>query len=318
MIISASRRTDIPALYAEWFINRLREGNLQVQNPFNSSKYSWIELAPDKIDAIVFWTKNPKPILKHLKDIDGMGYNYYFQFTLTGYPKSIEPSLPKLHDRLLSFKNLSTIIGPDKVIWRYDPIIISDITSEEYIIDNFKYLARELNKFTKRVVVSFADFYKKAKRNFTRIKKEQNITFYDINSELDHIYNISSNLSNIAKGYSLNIFSCAEKIDLSGCGISDGKCIDDDLIEYLFKKPMKFSKDKNQRKDCGCVQSKDVGQYNSCTHDCVYCYANSSKTYAQHNRSKHNPSSSTLIGNGMPYKGTQSKQLNLLQQIPVN
>lgn len=312
MIISASRRTDIPAFYAKWFINRLKEGYLLVQNPFNTKKYSKVELTPNKVDAIVFWTKNPKPIMQHLKEIDDMGYKYYFQFTLTGYPRIIEPSLPDLNERLSTFKDLSMKIGANKVIWRYDPILISDITNEKYTIDNFNKLTKELSKFTERVVISFADIYKKVTTNLDRITKEENIKFQDINLLPDHIHKISSQLSNIANDNSLRIFSCAEKIDLSSCGINPGKCIDDDLLKELFNMFLNISKDKNQRDECGCIQSRDIGQYNSCTHNCIYCYANINKNLARKNRSMHNPSSSTLIGNGVILPKDEDSQLNLL------
>lgn len=312
MIISASRRTDIPAFYAEWFMNRLREGFLFVQNPFNAHKLSRIELSPDKIDAIVFWTKNPKPLLKYLKEIDEMGYNYYFQFTLTGYPKQLEPSVPLIDEILSTFKQLSEQIGPQKVIWRYDPIIISDITDEKYILKNFENLTKILSNHTRRVVISFADFYKKVLRNIDKITNEQNINFYDINLRPDQIENISKFISSIAKEHSLDIFSCAEKLNLSHCGINHGKCIDDELISELFGIRFDISKDKNQRDECGCVQSKDIGQYNTCTHDCLYCYANNDKKLASKNKDSHDPSKPTLIGNGIPIEQGAKKQLSLI------
>jgi DNA repair photolyase len=315
MIISASRRTDIPAFYAEWFINRLREGFLLVQNPFNAHKYSKVDLSPDKVDAIVFWTKNPEPLLKYLDDIDDMGYKYYFQFTLTGYPREIEQSLPELHKLLSTFKNLSDKIGPEKVIWRYDPIIISDITDEEFAVQNFNRLADELYKYAKRVVISFADFYKKITKNFDKLTKNSDIHFYDINLKPEQIYDISYQISAIANERSMQIVSCAEKIDLSNCGIEHGKCIDDDLIEELFGISLSVGKDKHQRDECGCIQSKDIGQYNSCTHDCIYCYANNNKALARRNLAAHDPSSPTLIGSASVDASTEKKkkQLNLLK-----
>lgn len=314
MIISASRRTDIPAFYAEWFINRLRAGYLLVQNPFNAHKLSRIELSPDKVVAIVFWTKNPKPLLKYLKEIDNLGYRYYFQFTLTGYPRLIEPSLPPVIEILSTFKKLSEEIGAKKVIWRYDPIIISDITDEKFLVKNFENLARDLNKFTKRVVISFADFYKKVIKNLDRVQKASNIKFYDVNLAPEQIFRISKKIADIAKEYSLEILSCAEKIDLSSCGINHGKCIDDDLLKHLFSIALSAAKDKYQRDECGCVESRDIGQYNSCTHSCIYCYANYNKDLAKQNKMKHDPTSPTLVGNGAvpALTNKNKKQLELL------
>lgn len=247
MIISASRRTDIPAFYAEWFINRLRDGYLLVQNPFNTNMYSRVELSPDKVEAIVFWTKNPRPLMQYLKDIDRLGYKYYFQFTLTGYPKVIEPSLPSVETRINTFKELSDKVGPQKVIWRYDPIVISDITDEEFNLRNFEKLSAELHKYTKRSVISYADFYKKVLKNVEIVTKNTNVRFYDINSNTNQIYKMSSHLSNIAKENSLNIYSCAETIDLSKQGIEHGKCIDDKLIKEVFGLTLNIPKDKYQR-----------------------------------------------------------------------
>lgn len=293
-------------------MNRLRAGFLLVQNPFNAHKFSRVELAPDKIDAIVFWTKNPKPLLKHLKEIDAMGYKYYFQFTLTGYPNQIEPFVPHLNETLSTFKQLSEQIGARKVVWRFDPIVISDITDEKYILSNFEKLTKTLCNYTKRVVISYADFYKKVLKNIDKMTKEHNIKFYDINLTPDQIERISLNISNIAKEHSLEIFSCAEKLNLSHCGINHGKCIDDELISKLFGLRLDISKDKNQRDECGCVQSKDIGQYNTCTHVCLYCYANNDKTLASKNKDKHDPSKPTLIGNGIPISLVEKKQLSFL------
>lgn len=299
MIISASRRTDIPAFYAEWFMQRLRERYVLVQNPFNANTYSRIDLSPENVDAIVFWTKNPRPLLRYLSEIDNRGYGYYIQFTLTGYPKTIEPSLPELNEVISTFKELSDTIGRNKVIWRYDPVILSDITDMAFVVDNFEALAKTLSGFTGRVVISFADFYKKVTRNLERARKDSDIAFYDIHLRRDEIYNIASRISTIAHNYSLAIQSCAEKIDLSRCGINPGKCIDDGLLNALFGLSLHIAKDKYQRKECGCVESKDIGHYNSCTHDCIYCYANNDRKLARKNKARHDPSSPTLIGNAL-------------------
>ena len=298
MIISASRRTDIPAFYSDWFMNRIREGYLFVQNPFNAHKYSKVDLSPNAVDAIVFWTKNPQPMLKYLDELDGMGFNYYFQFTLTGYPSSIEPSVPPVEEVKASFKELSKRLGAERVVWRFDPIIISDITSENVILKNFKEISDELQEYTKRVMISFADFYKKVLKNLSNLEHEMNIKFYDISLSRDQVSRVSSNLAEIARKNSMQIFSCAEEYDLLEFGIEHGKCIDDGLINKLFGFALNAPKDKYQREACGCVQSQDIGQYNSCIHDCVYCYANFNKNMAHKNKMSHDPHSPFLLGNG--------------------
>jgi DNA repair photolyase len=315
MIISASRRTDIPAFYAEWFIKRIREGYLFVQNPRNAHKYTKVNLSKDAVDAIVFWTKNPYPILKHLDELSLLGYKFYFQFTLNGYPPVIESSVPQFDEIISIFKRLSSKIGAEKVIWRFDPIIISDITTEEYIIKNFERIAGLLRNHTNKVVISFADFYKKVTKNFDKVKHETGIEFYDVNLNIEQINRISTLLAQIAQNNSMQIFSCSEEYDLSRFGIQHGKCIDDDLLKQLFGVVLKTSKDKSQRDACGCVQSQDIGQYNSCIHDCVYCYANFNKHVSHRNKTMHDPNSPFLIGEGKPKeiekikKGEQMKLL---------
>ncbi|QWR76308.1 DUF1848 domain-containing protein [Candidatus Magnetomonas plexicatena] len=296
MIISASRRTDIPAFYADWFIQRIRAGYLCVQNPYNAHKYAKVDLSVDAVDAIVFWTKNPHPLLRHLDELSDFGYKYYFQFTLTGYPPVIEPSVPPFDEIISTFKSLSDKIGPKKVIWRFDPIIISDITTEEYIVKNFEKIAELLKDYTNRVVISFVDFYKKVIRNLDRLKNEAHINFYNINPDSERINRISDELSQIAHKNSIQIFSCSEEHDLSDFGIRRGKCIDDDLLKQLFGFDRNVSKDKNQRERCGCVVSQDIGHYDSCIHNCVYCYANSDKSAAHSNHKRHDPESQFLIG----------------------
>ncbi|MBF0519898.1 MAG: DUF1848 domain-containing protein [Nitrospirae bacterium] len=296
MIISASRRTDIPAFYAEWFMRRIRAGYLFVQNPYNAHKHSKVDLSTDAVDAIAFWTKNPQPLLRHLDELSESGYKYYFQFTLTGYPPLIEPSVPPFDEIISTFKVLSSKIGAEKVIWRFDPIIISDITTEEYIIKNFEKIAELLRNHTKRVVISFVDFYKKVIRNLDTLIKTANINFYDINPDTERINRISQFLSQIAHDNSLQIYSCSEEHDLSEFGIQRGKCIDNYLLKQLFGFDKNITKDKNQRERCGCVVSQDVGHYDSCVHGCVYCYANSDKAAAQKNNMRHDPESPFLIG----------------------
>ena len=296
MIISASRRTDIPAFYAEWFMNRIREGHLFVRNPFNAHQIRRVDLSPDKVDVIVFWTRNPQPIHGYLDELDERGYRYYFQFTLTAYPNLLEPSVPPMRELLASFKALSRKVGAEKVVWRFDPIILSDVTSEDSVIGNFERLARELGNATSRVVISFVHLYKSVLRNLDRIGKEQGVSFYDSERSVEQVQRIAATLADAARTNSIEIVSCAEKLDLSAEGVGHGKCIDDRLIERLFGISVSDRKDKNQREACGCVDSQDIGQYNTCAHDCVYCYATFNKREARENRALHYPKGPFLIG----------------------
>ncbi len=298
MIISASRRTDIPAFYSEWFMNRVREGFLLVRNPFNAHQVKRVDLSADHVDVIVFWTRDPRPILGCLDELDALGYRYYFQFTLTGYPKPLEASVPPVAELLSAFKTLSRKIGAGRVVWRFDPIILSDLTPEHAVIEGFGRLARELRGSTLRVVISFVHLYKSVKRNLAGMTEAQGITFYDESRSEEQVRRIALALADVAAANSIEIVSCAEKLDLSAAGVGHGKCIDDGLIRDLFGLTISDTKDKHQREDCRCVESQDVGQYGTCAHGCVYCYANPNKRQVHSNRAMHDPESPFLIGKG--------------------
>lgn len=288
MIISASRRTDIPALYGEWLINRIREGFVYVRNPFNYKQVSKINLDPDVVDCIVFWTKNPEPLFPYLQEIDDLGYQYYFQFTLTPYDDEIEKNLPPKKSLVDTFIKLAELIGSKHVIWRYDPILLTEDISLSYHRENFFNLASKLQGSTERCVISFLDSYAKTKRN-TKNLELQIITEEDMKT-------LGRELATIGIDYDLQMFTCAESVDLSQFGIKKGKCIDDELIESIINSPLQVRKDKNQRQECGCVKSIDIGAYNSCIHNCLYCYANESFTSIASNRKKHNKVSPFLVG----------------------
>ena len=285
MIISASRRTDIPAFYSEWFFNRIKDGYVLVRNPMNIHQVSRINLSPDVVDCIVFWTKNPKPMMSRLDELKG--YNYYFQFTLNSYSTDVEPNVPsKCKDVINTFIELSDMIEPDRIIWRYDPIIITEKYSIEYHATYFEKLAQTLSGKFGRCVISFVDEYKKNAKNF----RENNL------KELERIQmaDIAQRFSEIAKRNNFKIYTCAEKIDLSDYGIEHNSCIDKELIESLVGAKLKVQKDKTQRDECGCVESIDIGSYNTCTHGCKYCYANYSSSVVNTNSGCYDPNSPLL------------------------
>lgn len=287
MIISASRRTDIPAFYSDWFINRIKEGYVLVRNPLNIHQISKIKLTPDLVDFIVFWTKNPENMIEKLDELKD--YNYYFQFTLTSYDKDIEENVPQKGKYVIStFKKLSDKIGKEKVIWRYDPILLNEKYTIEYHCENFEKLAKQLSDYTEKCTISFLDFYKKTERNL----KDQNIEVSDeIKMRL-----IAKIFSKIAEQYGIKIDTCSEAIDLNEFGISHAHCIDADLMEKLTNYKFRVSKDKNQRKECGCVESIDIGAYNTCKNRCKYCYANFSQSKVESNCTLYNSHSELLCG----------------------
>lgn len=265
MILSVSRRTDIPNYYSEWFFRRIKEGFLYVRNPMNPHQISKIIITPEVVDCIVFWTKNPEPMLGRLEEL--ASYNYYFQFTLTGYGRDIETNVPHKREKMIPiFKELSGKIGKEKVIWRYDPILFNRKYTPEYHVKAFLQIAEALKGYTEKCVISFVDEYAKNKKNM----KELGV--YELEPEKRKEF--ARRISGIAKGNGMTVGSCAESVDLEECGIVHNSCIDKDLIESIIGCRLQVDKDKNQRSGCGCAESIEVGTYNTCKNGCKYCYAN--------------------------------------------
>lgn len=287
MILSVSRRTDIPAFYSEWFMERLRQKYVLVRNPFNIHSISRIPLSPENVDAIVFWTKNSKPIHKYLDEIDELGYKYYFQYTITPYKNDLEEKVQDKKEIVETFKKLSEKIGSEKVILRYDPVILSDNYTIDFHKKAFARLCDLLAPYTEKIIFSFLDDYKKISKNI----KQLNIK--EISAEEMCI--MAEYFADTAKKYNLKIESCAEQIDLGRFGINHGKCIDDELIEKITGYKISAGKD-NQRNACGCVKCIDIGEYNTCMHKCLYCYANINKDAAFKDYKLHDKKSPLLIG----------------------
>jgi len=279
MILSVSRRTDIPALYSEWFMNRLRAGKVLVRNPMNFKQITSVPLSPQNVDCIVFWTKDPGNLCKHLNEIDRMGYTYYFTISINPYDKTIERNVGDKKGILKSVKNLSERIGRERVIWRYDPILFSESIDTAYHIKWFKNVSRELEQYTDKCVISFLDEYKKIKKNLNDL--------HIVNPDFKIISSIAQGFSEIANKYSMKLATCSHDFNFTQFCIDRNKCIDDDLIEKLIGRKIQSKKDPFQRKDCGCIESKDIGAYNTCIHDCQYCYANSNKALSYKNHKNH-------------------------------
>ncbi len=291
LIISASRATDIPAFFAKEFMQKIRQGYLYKSNPFNGKK----ELISFKNSRlIVFWTKFPQALIPFLDELDEKGINYYFQFTLNDYEKQkLEPFVPPLQKRIDVFIRLAEKIGKEKVVWRFDPILLIKNSSFDEIILRIENIAKQIHLYTEKLVFSFADFsYRKVQNNLMR----NGIDYRELSDSEKYIF--AEKLVGKLKKYKLAISSCAQSIELSTLGISHNKCIDDELITHLFyndKSLMNFIrpaqgasklKDKGQRKYCGCIYSKDVGMYNTCSFMCKYCYANTSAKAVLNNKTK--------------------------------
>lgn len=287
MILSVSRRTDIPAFYSEWFFNRIKEGFVYVRNPVNRHQISKINISPSLVDCIVFWSKNPQPMLSKLHLLNN--YMYYFQFTINPYNTGIEVDVPKKDSIINTFKILSEKLGAKRVIWRYDPILLTSQIDIAYHLRYFEAIASRLSGYTNTCVISFVDQYKKTQRNL------QNTTARELC--FNEMITLAAGIVTIAAKYKIRVQSCAEEIELAQLGIQHGRCIDNILIEDLLGVKLVVSKDKNQRLECGCIQSIDIGEYNTCSHNCLYCYANFNKDIVNRNKLLHDPNSPLLIGN---------------------
>lgn len=283
MILSASRRTDIPAFYSDWLMNRLKEKYILVPNPRNPKRLGRINLSPEWVDCIVFWTKNPLPMLDKLDEIEKLGYRFYFQFTLTPYGSNVERNLPPKTKLIDALRKLSKRIGTERIVWRYDPVFLGGSFSVDWHMEQFQKLCTELDGAASCCVFSFIDVYSNIGKQFREIS-------------LNEMLVVAEGFSRIAKRHNLPLFSCSEKIDLSAFQIQHAACIDPKRIEKIIGCPIKARKDPGQRPACGCVESVDIGVYDTCRNGCAYCYATSGEKALLRNIQKHDPKSPMLIG----------------------
>ncbi|MEA5040720.1 MAG: DUF1848 domain-containing protein [Clostridiaceae bacterium] len=291
MIISASRRTDIPAFYSDWFFNRLREGYVLVRNPMNPHQIGRVDLMPETVDGIVFWTKNPLPMLDKLYLL--REYSFYFQFTVTSYGIDVEPAVPSKNKAMIpAFCRLSEQLGPERVIWRYDPIFLTPKYSAEYHAEYFEKMARRLAGYTCRCTISFLDYYRGTARRLAGLSP---LPFSEAEQR-----KLGGLLAEICRSYGLEVDACAEMQDFRDLGIGRARCIDAGLLGRLRGRPLQIPKDKNQRPECGCAASVDIGAYDTCRSGCLYCYAHHSDLALQRNCASHDPMSPLLVGKPEP------------------
>ncbi|SEP39773.1 DUF1848 domain-containing protein [Propionispora vibrioides] len=288
MIISASRRTDIPAFYSDWFVNRLREGFVYVRNPMNYRQISHISLKPEVVDCIVFWTKNALPLLTKLPVIDAMGFVYYFQFTITPYDAKLERHVPDKYQIIEGFKRLSDTIGKERVVWRYDPVIVTKFFSVSKHLECFSALCQSLRNYTERCVFSYVDVYGKHKG------RQEGAAIVELEDEARQT--IARGFADIARENRLILQVCVEDLDRQRYNISEAACIDREIIETVTGYKLKPKKDNNQRSGCRCLESVDIGAYNSCRHGCNYCYAVDDDYGACKNSVYHQIHSPLLLG----------------------
>jgi hypothetical protein len=284
MILSASRRTDIPAYYSEWLVNRLHAGYVLTRNPMNHTQVSKVILNPDIIDCIVFWTKDPLNMLDKLDTIDKPGYRYYFQFTLTPYDKSVEKRLRDKEEIIKTFCQLSDRIGKDKVVWRYDPVILNGVFDFIFHKEQFTRLCSKLCRHTEQCIISFVDIYSKLRTDILR------------EISMDERAELGRMISSTAKDFGITVKACCENSYLSEYGIEQASCIDKLLIERICGYSPDIKRDRNQRDSCRCFESIDIGAYNTCKNGCLYCYATFNRGTANKNFSMHDPDSPLLVG----------------------
>ena len=283
MIISASRRTDIPAFYSTWLMNRLKEGYVLIPGPRNPNRLGRVDLTPQNVDCIAFWTKNPAPMLGRLPELDIMGYNYYIQFTLTPYGTDSEPNLPPKADLLRTFIRMSEQIGALRSVWRYDPVMVDENHPIEWHLKRFSEMCEALRGYTERCVFSFVDPYKSLNDRYRALARDEMLA-------------IAAGFSQIAGKCDIALFTCAEEIDLSEYGIGHSACVDRDLIERIIGCRIAAKKDANQRASCCCIESVDIGAYDTCPHGCAYCYATSSRNTVLRRIAQHDPLAPMLTG----------------------
>ena len=297
MIINTGCRTDIPAFYAKWLMNRIREGYVLVRNPYNPNQVTKYNLSPEVVDCLAFCTKNPEPMLTYLDELDM--YKQYWFVTITPYGKDIEPKVPEKQKVIESFKKLSNHIGVDAIGWRYDPIFIGNGFDVNKHIDCFEKMAKELKGYTHNCTISFLDLYEKVKRNAPDIKpptKEEQIE-------------IAKAFSKIGKENNMVIHACCEKTYLSQYGLQCNGCMSQEIVEKAINNTLQPPKRKNLRQECSCLMGNDIGAYNTCGHLCKYCYANANKQFVIQNMKKHDDNSPFLIGRSEPGdKITEAKQ----------
>ena len=274
MIISVSRRCDIPRFQFDWFIERLYAGFAEAVNPYNPNQIRRVSLLSEDAEVLVFWTRDPRHILAQAERLGE--WRFYVMITLTGYPFLLEPSAPEEGEITGAIRELAGIIGPKRLIWRYDPLVFSDCTDEDFHQRNFKRLTGALKASVGRVIISLYDEYAGARRRIARMEKEGRICVFPWTDGdgrlLPRTRALLAALAEIAGAAGLPVYSCAEGEELGALGIQRGACIDSSLIEELWGLTV-GGKDRNQRPQCGCATSVDIGRYGDCPAGCVYCYA---------------------------------------------
>lgn len=306
MILFVSGRCDIPAFFSKWFYRRLEEGMVDVRNPFNPHQISRIYLNEQNIDAILFCTKNPVPMLDKL---DTITFPYIFHITITPYHKDIEAGIHSKKDVIEGVRKLSMKLGADRVVVRYDPILLSPAYTVEYHAKAFDKLCSQLSGYVNRIVISFVDMYKNTRQNMARMNL--------IHMQEADMRKVAKVIGEIGLRYGMVIQTCAEDIDLEQYHIRKGLCVNQAEIEKLIGYPLPHKK-KGIRDNCNCYPTVDIGDYNCCAHGCLYCYANYDAGKITERMKLHDPNSSVLLGHIGPEDKVVIREEKKIKQLPLS
>ena len=284
MIINTGMRTDIPAFYSRWFLNRIREGYVMVRNPYYPDTVTRYSLDPDVVDLIEFCTKDPRPMLPHMDELSS--FNQFWFVTINAYGTDVERNVPDTDTVIEAFRDLSKMVGKDRMSWRYDPVLVSPEYDIDFHIDSFEHIASKLSGYTDHCVFSFLDLYEKVMRNFPEA----------LPPSMDERRLLAKSFGENGKRHDIIVHSCCEGKDLDIYGIDTGGCITKEMLEHSLGRKLDIPKKKGPREACECVLGNDIGAYNTCGHLCRYCYANSDEQKVRENMSSHDPDSPLLLG----------------------
>jgi hypothetical protein len=300
MIISASYKTDIPAFYGEWFVNRLRAGFCKMVNPYGRQVYT-VDLRREAVEGFVFWTRNLGPFFPALNEVRGAGYPFVVQYTITHYPRALEPSVIDGERAVEQVRQLAGEYGPRVAVWRYDPVLFSSVTEVDFHRRNFERLAGSMEGATDEVVVSFAQIYRKTLRNLTAAAGAHGFSWHD--PEEDEKRRLALELAQIARSHKMQLTVCSQRGYLVA-GAGEASCIDAGRLSDVAGRSI-GAKVQGNRPDCVCHQSRDIGDYDTCPHGCVYCYAVRNRSVAQRRFKGHDPRSEFL------FSGSSSPQVSI-------
>ncbi len=293
MIISASYRTDIPAFYGDWFMNRLRAGYCLSANPY-SRRTQRLSLTPEDLDGFVFWTKNLKPFLPHLEEVRARGFPFVVLYSIENYPRQLEAGVIPAAESVELMRRLAWEFGPRAGVWRYDPVLFTSVTDAGFHRENFAALARQLEGATDEVVISFAQIYRKTRRNLDRAAERHGFSWHDPEEDIKR--KLLADLADIAKARGMQLSICAQRHFLTP-GVADARCVDATRLGDVAGRLIP-ARGQGHRQDCGCHPSRDIGAYDTCPHGCVYCYAVRRRELARQRYQQHDPEGEFLFPPG--------------------